>query len=534
MILGQSSPQNTALLAKGARSTLDDLFRRAGIRRPDAIALADPPNRADVTGGEPRRLTYAQADRMITAVAERLRRLGLGTDQIIGLQMANTVDTVVTLLGILRAGMIATPLPLLWRQADCVAALDRIGARALIVNGRIGAVDHCMLAMHVAADVFHIRQVCGFGPDLPEGVTGLDDLYDVELPDRSAAISRDVNPSAHVAVITWDVCAEGLIPVPRSHFELLAAAAAVTLESRIEHNATILSALALPSLAGLALSIGPWLLVGGTLALHHPFDDMAFQQQCRGERPDFVVLPGPLAMRFGTAGALTRRDGIKTVIAVWRAPERLAASQAWGDGAVGIIDVPVFGETGLIATHRGSSGRPAPIAIGAVTAPRGAAGALQVAEIARTAAGTLAMRGALVPKFPLPSEVDHVGKPAIAIGADGFADTGYPCTLDAAAKTLTIVGAPAGIVGVGGYRFGLRALADTASGVEPGSSVTVRPDGFGGVRLAGTAADREQVRAALAEKGVNALVVEAFGDVPDRGHDATADRPHERERRTGS
>src|SRR5262249_26535877 len=171
-----------------------------------------------------------------------------------------------------------------------------------------------------AAEVFQIRQVCGFGNDLPEGVTGLDDLYDIELPDRGGAISRDVNPSAHVAVITWDVCAEGLIPVARSHFELLAAAAAVNLESRIEHNATILAALALPSLGGLALSIGPWLLVGGTLMLHHPFDDMTFQQQCR-ERPDFVVLPGPLALRFGAAGALTRRDGIKTGIAAWRAPQ---------------------------------------------------------------------------------------------------------------------------------------------------------------------------------------------------------------------
>jgi hypothetical protein len=524
MILGPSSPQNAALLAKGARSTLDDLFRRALARRPDAIALADPPNRADVTDGEPRRLTYAQADRMISAVAERLRRLGLTTDQIVGMQMANTVDAVVTLLGILRAGMIATPLPLLWRHADCVAALERVDAHALIVNGRIGAVDHCTLAMNVAADVFHIRQVCGFGRDLPDGVVGFDDLYAAEAPDQTAAIARAVNPSAHVAVITWDVGAEGLVPVGRSHFELLAAGAAVTLESRIEHNATIVSALALPSLAGLALAIGPWLLVGGTLALHHPFDDMAFLQQCRTEQCDFVALPGPLALRFGDAGAFNRRDGLKSVIAAWRTPERLAGSPAWGDAGIGMVDVPVFGEIGLIATHRGSNGRPAPIGLGPVTAPRGAAGALQVAEIARTAAGTVAMRGALVPKFPLPAEIDHATRPAVAIGPDGFADTGYPCSLDAASRTLTITGAPAGMVGIGGYRFGLRTLAAAAAEVEPGSSVTLRPDGLGGLRLVGVAADPARMRDALALKGANPLVVEAFGD----------EQAHGRDRRTAS
>jgi len=37
-------------------ATLDDLFRRAAARRPDALALADPPNRASFTDAEARQL----------------------------------------------------------------------------------------------------------------------------------------------------------------------------------------------------------------------------------------------------------------------------------------------------------------------------------------------------------------------------------------------------------------------------------------------------------------------------------------------
>jgi AMP-binding enzyme len=511
MILGQSSPQHAAMLAKAGRATLDDLFRRAAARRPAAIALADPPNRDSITDGDARRLTYAQADRMVSAIAGRLRRLGLQTDQIVGVQMANTVDAVLTLLGILRSGLIAAPLPLLWRQADCVAALDRLGATALIVNGRIGSVDHIALAMNVAADVFHIRQVCGFGRDLPDGVIGLDDLYAADTIDPPPAIARPVNPAAHVAVVTWDVGAAGLVPVGRSHFELLAAGAAITLESRIEQNAIILSSLALPSFAGLALTILPWLLVGGTLALHHPFDDMAFRQQCKAEQCNIVVVPGPLALRLADAGAFSRRDGARTVIAAWRAPEGLAASAGWRDPAINLVDVPVFGETALFAVRRGGNGRPAPIGLGPITAPRGAPGALHVAEIARTAAGTIALRGPLVPKFALPSQIDLTGTPAFTVGPDGFADTGYPCTVDPATRALTISGPPAGIVGVGGYRFAVRALADLATEAEPGSSVTAQPDALGGQRLAGAAVDHDRVRDALAGRGVNPLIVGAFG-----------------------
>ena len=150
-----SDPHGRPATARtGGGATLDALFRRAVLRRPDAIALIDPPNRESFTDGAPRRLTYAQADRMISAIAGRLRRLGCIPTPSSACRLANTVDGVLALLAVLRAGLIAMPLPLLWRRADAVAALSRVGANALIVSGRIGAVDHYDLAMQVAAEAF--------------------------------------------------------------------------------------------------------------------------------------------------------------------------------------------------------------------------------------------------------------------------------------------------------------------------------------------------------------------------------------------
>jgi acyl-CoA synthetase (AMP-forming)/AMP-acid ligase II len=71
------------------------------------------------------------------------------------------VENVITFLGILRAGLIAMPLPLLWRRVDAVAALRRVGATALIVSGRIGTADHFALAREIAAEIFPIRYVWG-------------------------------------------------------------------------------------------------------------------------------------------------------------------------------------------------------------------------------------------------------------------------------------------------------------------------------------------------------------------------------------
>src|SRR5664280_2837076 len=109
MILGNSDRETA-----GDRTALDDLFRRAGVRHAGAVALIDPPNRESFTDGAPRRLSYAEADRLISAMATRLRRLGLQTDTVVAMQLPNTVEGIITLLGVLRAGMIAAPLPLLW------------------------------------------------------------------------------------------------------------------------------------------------------------------------------------------------------------------------------------------------------------------------------------------------------------------------------------------------------------------------------------------------------------------------------------
>ena len=70
MILGEPNGK-PATSGIGGRATLDDLFRRAADRHPDAIALIDPPNRISFTDFPARSLTYAQADHVISAIAGR-------------------------------------------------------------------------------------------------------------------------------------------------------------------------------------------------------------------------------------------------------------------------------------------------------------------------------------------------------------------------------------------------------------------------------------------------------------------------------
>jgi hypothetical protein len=490
--------------APPVRATLDDLFRRCAAERPDALALIDPPDRPSFTDGPVRRLTYAQADRAISALAARLRGFGLPTDSVVAIQLPNTVESVIALLAVLRAGLIAAPLPLLWRHGDAAAALGRVAARALIGCQRIGDTLHGDLAMHIAMETFTIRFLCGFGENLPDGVVPIDDIF--SGGGEPPAIERYAEPSDHIALVTFDITADGILPVARSHAELIAGGLAVHLETRIEAEANLLGALALASFAGIATTLVPWLLTGGTLVLHHPFAPAVFAGQRIDEQCGVAVLPGPMVMRLAEAGLIGGADD-PAIVAVWRAPERLAASPAWPGGM--LVDVPVFGEIGLVATRRGADGRPCGIASGRLVLPRGAPQGLHVLDIARTPQGTLALAGPMVPHGAFPPGTERNGAPKLKM-ADGGIDTGYACRLDRDTKLLTIDAPPAGVISVGGYRFALRAAQDLVAGIEDGSTLAALPDMLAGHRLAGAGADRDAICDALLAHGANPLLVAAF------------------------
>jgi hypothetical protein len=517
MILGDPAAALRPQQQGQRRVTVDEVFRRIALRQPDKPALIDAPNRMAFTDGAPRRLTYAEADRMVSAIAGRLRRMGIATDAIVGIQLPNTVENFLTLLAVMRAGMIAAPLPLLWRRADAVAALARIGAKALITCGHVGSFNHCQFAMRIASELFSIRYVCGFGEKLPNGVVPFDDLFTAEKLDPIPPLDRDrqANAAAHIALITFDVGDNGIVPVARSHLELLAGGLCVTLESRLAQDSAMLSTIAPSSFAGVSLTLLPWLLGAGTLVLHHPFDAGVLAEQRRDEECRTLVLPGPVALRLADAGALARDRGA-TVLAAWRSPDRLANSPIWRERETALVDIPIFGEAGFVAARRAAGGRAAPIPFGPVVVPRGSPSALVVAELLRTAAGTVAIRGPMVPRQAFPPGIERSGLPHFRIDRFGLVDTGYTCRVDSATKAMIVTGPPSGLVTVGGYRFALQELQEAVSRIDGAARLAALPDPLIGQRLIGNAGSRDAIQAALNAVGVNPIVAAAFRDRSER------------------
>ncbi|MDO9062360.1 MAG: class I adenylate-forming enzyme family protein [Bradyrhizobium sp.] len=495
------------MIQTNASPTLDGLFTRILARKPDAPALLDPINTQRITGQPPRNLTFAEADRAITALSAHFIESGLPSNSVIAVQLPNTVEFALTVLAAHRAGLVVALFPLLWRQAELTVALNRTGARAIVSMSRIDGVVHSDLAMNAAAEAFSIRHVCGFGSDLPEGMASLD----MALSSGSTTSRSVVQDGRKAAIISFDVTGEGFRPVPRTHLNLIAGGLALSLEADVPQGSTVMSAFTPSSFAGLTSSLVIWLLSGGTLALHHPFDGDVLEQQIVEHSCDTLVAPAQLALRLGEIDMASRLPTLRTMIGLWRAPEQVASSPSWTQPRVALTDVYLFGEAGLFGVRRNTAdGAPATVRPGPHSAPREASGSSIAGEIFLTPRGTLALRGPMVsaaPYAPPPPSDSLIAQPP-----RDYVDTDYAARIDRSTGAICITAPPTGIMAVGGYRFLAGDLQEWARRLGQGALLTALPDRLSGHRLAGRAQDNGRAREALAELGLNPLMVEAFRD----------------------
>ncbi|WP_454619120.1 AMP-binding protein [Bradyrhizobium cenepequi] len=495
-------------MTQSASPTLDSLFKRVLARQPEALALVDPLNKQRITGQTRKRLTYAQADRAISAIAAHFIESGLPANSVLAVQLPNTVEFALTVLAAHRCGLVVAPMPLLWRHAELTAALNRTAARAIVTTSRIEGVLYADFAMNAAAEAFSIRHVCGFGDDLPEGMASLDQA----ILRESSTTRAVIQDGRKASLISFDVTADGFRPVPRAHFALIAGGLAMSLESDVPQGATIMSTFAPMSFAGLASSLAVWLLTGGTLVLHHPFDEEVLQTQINDHACDTLIAPAPLALRLAELDLDANMPSLRNVIGLWRAPEQVASSASWTAQQATLTDVYLFGEAGLFGARRSAEdGSPTPIKPGPHGAPRDVPGSSIAGEILLTPTGTLGLRGPMVPAAAYaPPQLPNDS--LIAPPPRDYVDTEYAARLDRSTGTINITAPPSGIMAVGGYRFLANDLQEWSRRLGQGALLTALPDRLAGHRLAGRAQDNARARNAMTELGLNPLMVEAFRD----------------------
>jgi acyl-CoA synthetase (AMP-forming)/AMP-acid ligase II len=153
--------------------TIDEAVRRAAEARPDALALADAPNRDAFFGGTPLRLTWRELDQAVDNLATTLEGVGAGKDVAVAVQLPNVVELVLTILACGRIGAVTVPFPIQHRRHELEYGLRTSSASIVITGARPDRPDQLETVAALASDLDQPIRILTFGAETIDGATVL-------------------------------------------------------------------------------------------------------------------------------------------------------------------------------------------------------------------------------------------------------------------------------------------------------------------------------------------------------------------------
>ncbi|WP_283138363.1 class I adenylate-forming enzyme family protein [Rhizohabitans arisaemae] len=332
--------------------TVDDLLRAQVAARPGAPAVVDPLNKADLMGGEVKRLSWAELDREVDRVAGVLLEQGVGQGDLVAIQLPNSVEIAATFLAVVRIGAVAVPFPVQYREYE----LTQLGAltpiKAFVTAVRI-------------ADRAGAEFVRDLRPRLPALETVLawgvvdkapDDVVDLGLvaPDPEvltrhlAATERD---PADLVTVCWTSGTEATPKgVPRCHHDWLAVESICTAAPGLTEADVVLNPFPMVNMAGIGGVFLPWLRSGCVLVQHQPFDLTVYLTQIARERVTYTLAPPPLLMLLLHREEILAKADISSLtrIGSGSAPLPVAMVRGWQERH-GIAIINFFGSNEGVA-----------------------------------------------------------------------------------------------------------------------------------------------------------------------------------------
>ena len=282
--------------------TLSDVFVETAARQPDRLAVADAPNRAQLTGDAPRRWSWGELAREVGRLMAFLHRLGLRKDDVLVVQLPNCVELHAIYLACAGSGIVVSPVPMQYRAHELAHVARITGACCALTTATVGTHAPARHWAEHAAQFPSLRRILAYGADLPDSVTPIDaELARTEPWSLEAmrAHAAAIGLTAHdVVTVCWTSGTEATPKgVPRNHNEWLIVGRSVIDAGQIPDGAQMVIPFPFVNMAGVSTSLAAWLMTGGALHHHHPFDVEVFIAQLRDEPTDYTVAaPAVLAM----------------------------------------------------------------------------------------------------------------------------------------------------------------------------------------------------------------------------------------------
>ncbi|HMK33601.1 MAG TPA: class I adenylate-forming enzyme family protein [Desulfomonilaceae bacterium] len=262
----------------GSKTLMQDFYSHAA-RMPQRTAIVDPLNKEALVGEKPDRITYADLSRALDGTATSLAASGIGKDDIVLVQMPNCWELAMLYLAIAKTGAAISPVPMQWRSKELTYVAELTQAKAIITVDSFHGFEHLAMARDVQQKVGSIKHLFTYA-DIRRMIR--------EKPDpRINDIPVDAND---VFTICWTSGTEAQpkgCPLSHNNWRCQSSLACA---AGVGAGDAQLTAGPMVNMASVGTVYVPWLLLGGTMVLHHPFDPVLLLKQMVEEKINYTLL----------------------------------------------------------------------------------------------------------------------------------------------------------------------------------------------------------------------------------------------------
>lgn len=324
--------------------SVDQIFQRAVAAGGENTALVDPSNRAALDGEAPQRLNWVQLRERVERTAAALHKAGLRRDDVLCVQLPNTVDAVVLFLAAARLGLIVSPVVMQYRAHELAHIVAQAAPRGFVTIPHFHGYDHAAMIDHIAANTpGMIPLVLG---DNAASVQNLRALIAATDPALVADIvAADPPRGGEVLTLCWTSGTEARPKgVPRDHNHWGLNGRILVWGAGLLAGDVLLNPFPLVNIASIGGLLMPWLEVTGKLVLHHPFDLTVFLQQIAAERVTYTIAPPAVLTALLKQPALLGGSDISSLRAIGSGSAPLSPwlIEGWAE-SYGIEIANIFG-----------------------------------------------------------------------------------------------------------------------------------------------------------------------------------------------
>ncbi|MBO8181047.1 MAG: acyl--CoA ligase [Archaeoglobus sp.] len=268
--------------------TLSERFRRNCKKNPDRIAVVDPPNKEELVGFKPERLTYAELEDFSDRLASFLLDNGVFKDSCVLVQLPNTVELIASYFATWKASAFISPVPMQWREHELSQVCRILQPKVLITAETFKGHDHARMAGKIKEAFPSIEKVIPYSQ-----------LYEIC---RNYRIREDLDEASSylsgndVAVVQWTSGTEAepkACPLTHNNWGFLQFLynGEKYRGGLLSDGDVIMNPAPIVNMTGIGVGLVPWIMCSGTFVLHHPFDPMLYVRQLIEEGVNFTLAP---------------------------------------------------------------------------------------------------------------------------------------------------------------------------------------------------------------------------------------------------